>query len=102
VQGCAVTREWAAIHRLALAAFRRAYEQGQQLADDSRSAVERAMEMLPPPLGVSPQVAAVMAVDSYPTGPVDEVRIQRVADVMQQFLGGPRFDVAEMIRSPGQ
>ena len=38
-----------------------------------------------------------MAVDSYPIGPVDTVRIQRVADVMQQFLGFPRFNVASMI-----
>jgi NitT/TauT family transport system substrate-binding protein len=100
VQGCAVTREWAAANPLALAAFTRAYEQGQQLADSSRAAVERAMEKLPPPLGVSPQVAAVMALDSYPTGAVDQVRIQRVADVMRQFLGGPRFNVAEMTANP--
>lgn len=37
----------------ALAAFTTAYEQGQQIADSSRAAVERAMQMLPPPLGVS-------------------------------------------------
>jgi NitT/TauT family transport system substrate-binding protein len=102
VQGCAVTREWAAANPLTLAAFRRAYEQGQQMADSSRAVVERAMEMLPPPLGVSPEVAAVMALDSYPFGSVDLVRIQRVADVMTQFLGGPRFNVAEMIANPGQ
>jgi NitT/TauT family transport system substrate-binding protein len=102
VQGCAVTREWAQANPLTLAAFRLAYEQGQQIADSSRTAVERAMEMLPPPLGVSPLVAAVMALDSYPFGPVDQVRIQRVADVMRQFLGGPRFSVAEMTTNPGQ
>jgi hypothetical protein len=34
-------------------------------------------------------------------GPVDEVRIQRVADVMQRFLGGPRFNVAGMVGNPG-
>jgi NitT/TauT family transport system substrate-binding protein len=102
VQGCAVTKEWAAVNPLTLAAFQRAYEQGQQLADTDRSAVERAMGMLPPPLGVSREVAAVMAVDSYPFGPVDVVRIQRVADVMRQFLGGPRFNVAEMIANPVQ
>ena len=86
----------------ALAAFTTAYEQGQQIADSSRAAVERAMQMLPPPLGVSRLVAAVMALDSYPFGPVDVVRIQRVADVMQQFLGGPRFNVAEMTANPAR
>jgi NitT/TauT family transport system substrate-binding protein len=101
VQGCAATRQWAAANPQVLAAFTRAFEQGQQIADTSRAAVERAMEMLPRPLAVSPEVAAVMAQDQYPTGPVDAVRIQRVADVMRQFLGGPPFTVAEMI-GPGQ
>jgi hypothetical protein len=41
--------------------------------------------------------AAVMALDSYPTGSVDVVRVQRVADVMQQFLGFPTFDVGSMV-----
>jgi ABC-type nitrate/sulfonate/bicarbonate transport system substrate-binding protein len=86
----------------ALAAFPTAYEQGQQIADSSRAAVERAMQMPPPPLGVSRLVAAVMALDSYPSAPVDVVRIQRVADVMQQFLGGPRFSVAEMTANPAR
>ena len=43
-----------------------------------------------------------MALDSYPFGPVDVVRIQRVADVMQQFLGGPRFSVAVMTANPAR
>ena len=38
----------------------------------------------------------------FPLSPVDVVRIQRVADVMRQFLGGQRFDVAEMITAPSQ
>jgi hypothetical protein len=59
--------------------------------------VEQAMEKVPDSLGVSRVTAAVMALDSYPTGPVDVVRIQRVADVMRQFLGFPRFDVGSMI-----
>ena len=97
VQGCAVTRQWAGLHPATLAAFRAAFEQGQEIADSSRIAVERAMEALPSPLGVSPVTAAVMAVDSYPTGSVDTVRIQRVADVMRQFLGFPSFNVESMI-----
>jgi NitT/TauT family transport system substrate-binding protein len=97
VQGCAVTRQWAAQHPKTLAAFRTAFEQGQQIADTSRSAVERAMEALPKPLAITPVTAAVMALDSYPVGPVDAVRIQRVADVMRQFLGFPDFNARSMI-----
>ncbi len=97
VQGCAVTRQWAAQHPAELAAFRAAFEQGQEIADTDRSAVDQAMETLPTPLGVSRVTAAVMALDSYPTGPVDVVRIQRVADVMRQFLGFPSFNVGSMI-----
>jgi NitT/TauT family transport system substrate-binding protein len=96
VQGCAVTRQWAALHPAALVAFRAAFEQGQQIADTSRAAVEQAMEALPAPLGVSKVTAALMALDSYPVGPVDTVRLQRVADVMRQFLGFPAFTVGSM------
>ena len=97
VQGCAVTRQWAQLHPVTLAAFRAAFEEGQQIADTDRSAIEQAMEALPAPLGLTPVQAAVMAVDSYPVGPVDAVRIQRVADVMRQFLGFPRFRVESML-----
>ena len=97
VQGCAVTRQWAALHPTTLAAFRGAFEQGQEIADTDRSAVDQAMQALPAPLGLSRLTAAVMAVDSYPVGPVDAVRIQRVADVMREFLGFPAFDVGSMI-----
>jgi NitT/TauT family transport system substrate-binding protein len=97
VQGCAVTRQWAAAHPVTLAAFRAAFEQGQEIADANRSAVEQAMEALPAPLGVSQVTAAMMTVDSYPVGPVDVLRIQRVADVMRQFLHFPVFDAKSMI-----
>ena len=97
VQGCAVTRQWAAAHPVTLTAFRAAFEQGQEIADTNRSAVEQAMAVLPAPLGVSRATAAMMTLDSYPVGPVDVVRIQRVADVMRQFLGSPEFDARSMI-----
>jgi NitT/TauT family transport system substrate-binding protein len=97
VQGCAVTRQWAALHPVTLAAFRAAFEQGQEIADTNRAAVEQAMQALPKPLGLSREQAAVVALDSYPVGPVDPVRIQRVADVMREFLGFPKFDVRSMI-----
>jgi NitT/TauT family transport system substrate-binding protein len=99
VQGCAVTRQWATQHPLELAAFRAAFEQGQEIADTNRTAVEQAMEALPKPLGVSRVTAAVMALDNYPVGPVDTVRVQRVADVMRQFIGFPLFNVGSMVNS---
>ncbi|MGH3150165.1 MAG: ABC transporter substrate-binding protein, partial [Streptosporangiaceae bacterium] len=94
IQGYAVTKQWAQTHPKTLAAFYKALEQGEEIADSNRAQVERAMEDLPMnpiPLGVSQQTAAVMALDNYPfsTGPVgsvDKVRLQRVVDVMQQFL----------------
>jgi hypothetical protein len=57
--------------------------------------------MKPVPLGVSKQIASVMALDNYPfstsaLGSVDKVRLQRVLDLMQQFLG---FDSSFNINS---
>jgi len=100
IQGYVVTRQWAAANPRTLAAFRRALEEGQQIADTNRTALEQAMEdlpMTPQPLGVSKETAALMAVDNYPVGSVDTVRLQRVADVMSQFLGFPSFNVASMV-----
>jgi NitT/TauT family transport system substrate-binding protein len=104
VEGYVVTKQWAQKYPRTLAAFDRALEQGQEIADSNRAAVEQAMEDLPTkpvPLGVSKQTAAVMALDNYPfssgpVGSVDEVRLQRVVDVMQQFLG---FDSSFNINS---
>jgi NitT/TauT family transport system substrate-binding protein len=101
VQGCAMTRAWARSHPRTLAAFRAAFEQGQEIADTSRSAVEHAMQSLPAPFGLTPVQAAVLALDSYPVGPVDTVRLQRVADVMHQFLGAPVFNMRSMVTGHG-
>ena len=100
VQGYVVTRQWAAAYPHTLAAFVRALEEGQQLADTDRGEAEHAMESLPTtpiPLAVSQGTAAIMSLDSYPVGPVDTERIQRVADVMSQFLNFPAFSVQSMI-----
>ena len=101
VQGCAVTRAWAVRYPGTLAAFRDAFEAGQEIADQNRPAVEQAMEALPAPLALTPVQAAVMALDSYPVGPVDAVRLQRVADVMHQFLHFPSFSIRSMLNSSG-
>jgi len=100
-----VTKAWARTHPKTLAEFYRALEEGQQIADTNRAATERAMEDLPArpvPLAVSRQTAALMTVADYPVTPapagtVDPVLIQRVADVMRQFLGFPSFDIKSML-----
>jgi NitT/TauT family transport system substrate-binding protein len=106
VEGYVVTKQWAEKYPHTLAAFDKALEEGQQIADSSRAAVEQAMEDLPTkpvPLAVSKQIAAVMAVDDYPfgsglSGGVDKVRLQRVVDVMQQFLNfDPSFNINSML-----
>lgn len=102
IEGYAVTKAWAKAHPKTLAAFYRALEQGQEIADTDRSALESAMEDLPPGLAVSPETAAVMAVPDFPVsdgpaGSVDPVHLQRVADVMEQFLAFPSFNVRSVL-----
>jgi NitT/TauT family transport system substrate-binding protein len=86
IQGYVTTKSWAAKNPHTLSAFLAVLSQGQRIADTSRSAVEQAMETLKGPQNgqVPPIVAAVMAVNIYPTA-IDAIRIQRVADVMYQF-----------------
>ncbi len=99
IQGYVVTRAWAEHNPNTLKAFVAALTQGQEIADTSRSAIEQAMESLKGPQNgqLPPIIAAVMAINIYPTA-IDKVRIQRVADVMYQFglLKSP-FNVSPMI-----
>ncbi len=102
IAGYVVTKAWAKKYPHTLAAFYRALEQGQEIADTSRAAVERAFEDLPVPFGVSKKTAAVMALDNYPfstapVGSVDQIRLQRVAQVMGQFLMIPKFNIDSML-----
>jgi NitT/TauT family transport system substrate-binding protein len=102
VSGFVATKQWAAQHPHTLAAFYKAFEEGQQIADTERAAVEKAMEDLPAPLGLSQATASVMTLNSYPvsTGPVgsvDELRLQRLVNVMRRFLGFPAFNVDSMV-----
>jgi NitT/TauT family transport system substrate-binding protein len=106
IAGYVVTKQWAQQYPRTLAAFYKAVEEGQQIADNSRAAVEAAMEDLPVPFKVSRETAAVMTVDSYPVssgpvGSVDKVRLQRVVDVMQQFLGFGSFNINSMLMGGG-
>jgi NitT/TauT family transport system substrate-binding protein len=105
VEGYVVTKQWAKKHPRTLAAFYKALEQGQRIADSSRAAAERAMVDMPAPYGVSAETAALMALDSYPVsngpvGSVDKIRLQRVVDVMHQFLRFPKFDIGTMLMRP--
>ena len=107
VEGYVATKQWAKQHPQTLADFYRALEQGQQIADTNRAAVERAMEDLPGKLSLTPAEAALMSVDEYPVssgpvGTVDKIRLQRVVNVMQQFLGfDPSFNIDSMLINGG-
>jgi len=82
IDGFMATQAWAEKHPKTAAAFVRAIEEGQALADSDRAAVEKAMaesDSLPR------RVTAVMALPDFPVGPVDAGRIQRTATAMLQF-----------------
>jgi NitT/TauT family transport system substrate-binding protein len=99
-----VTKAWAKKYPRTLAAFLDALRAGQQIADSNRTAVERAMEKLPPPFTVSPIIAAVMSIETYPlnTAPnIDRQRVQRVANEMLQFhMLKTKFEVSSMLGAP--
>jgi NitT/TauT family transport system substrate-binding protein len=100
IEGYVVTKQWARLHPHTLAAFLRALHQGQEIADSDRGAVERAMESLPKPFTVSPETASVMAVNTYPLG-LDTEQLQRVPDVMHEFIGAPAFNIQSMLGNSG-
>jgi len=88
IQGVAVTQAWARSNPNTLAAFERAYSQGQEIADTNRPAVEKAVETF---LQLPALAAALVSLPSFPTG-VDSTRLQRLADAMVQFqLLGKQF-----------
>jgi NitT/TauT family transport system substrate-binding protein len=100
VEGYVVTKQWAKANPNTLKRFLAALEVGQEISDIDRGAVETAFETIAGGASngdVPPQIGAVMALDTYPIG-VDKVRLQRVADVMQQFslLTGP-YNVSGML-----
>jgi NitT/TauT family transport system substrate-binding protein len=107
VEGYVATKQWAKQHPQTLAAFYRALEEGQRIADSSRGAVETAMEDLPSSLGLNKTTAALMSLDQYPVssgpvGTVDKIRLQQVVNVMQQFLGfDPGFNIDSMLVNAG-
>jgi len=103
VEGYVVTKQWAQKYPRTLAAFYKALEEGQQIADTNREAVEAAFERLPSQLGLSRETAAIMSLDSYPVsagpvGSVDTVQLKRVVEIMQRFLGfNPAFNIDSVL-----
>jgi NitT/TauT family transport system substrate-binding protein len=99
IEGYVVTKTWAKNNPNTLKRFLAALEQGQEIADTNRAAVEQAFETIKGPQNgqVTAGIASVMALDTYPIG-VDQARLQRVADVMYQFgLVPSRFNVSPML-----
>jgi NitT/TauT family transport system substrate-binding protein len=100
IQGFAVTQAWAQANPNTLKAFVTALDQGQQIADTDRAAVQKAIEQQP--LKVTPGIAAVIALPDFPTA-IDPARLQRVVDDMIQFGFLPKkdesFDVHSMVYS---
>ena len=95
------TKAWAKKYPRTLAAYLTALREGQKIADSNRTAVEQAMEKLPVPFTVSPTIAAVMSIETYPLNiapDIDLPRVQRVATEMYQFkmLSQP-FRVSSML-----
>jgi NitT/TauT family transport system substrate-binding protein len=82
IDGYVATQAWARQHPKTAAAFVRAIEAGQSLADTDPTIVRAAMakyDQLPS------MVTSLMALPDFPLGPVDEKRIQRTAEEMLQF-----------------
>ena len=99
IEGYVVTKQWAAQNPNTLKRFLAALEIGQEISDTDRAAVEQAFEAINGAQNgqITPSIAAVMALDTYPIG-IDATRIQRVADVMFQFgLLKTSFKVSSML-----
>jgi NitT/TauT family transport system substrate-binding protein len=95
------TKAWAKKYPRTLQAFLTALQAAQQLADSHRNIVEDAMERLPAPYTVTPAIASVMTLETYPLSVapgIDLQRVQRVANEMFQFrmLSQP-FKVSTML-----
>jgi len=82
IVGYAVTKEWAQQNPNTLKAFVTALDEGQQIADTDRAAVEQALAG--PPLAIPKSVAAVISLPNFPSG-INPTRIQRVVTNMIQF-----------------
>jgi NitT/TauT family transport system substrate-binding protein len=79
------TTAWVQQHPNTVAAFLRALQQGQQVADTDRAAVETGLvTQIPKPFAVVPLQAATMTINTYPLI-MDIPVMQRVSDAMFEF-----------------
>lgn len=95
LEGYAVTQAWAQKYPNTLAAFDRALEEGQEIADTNRTAFQAAVERY---LGIQPETAAVINLPDYPLS-VSPTQLQRVVDAMVQFGMLPQKDISFSIRA---
>jgi NitT/TauT family transport system substrate-binding protein len=95
IDGYITTQAWARRHPKTAAAFVRAIEQGQAIANGDALTVHAAMAKYD---DLPPQVTAAIALTGYPVGPVVEAGIQRIATAMNQFGMLRRQDTREAER----
>jgi NitT/TauT family transport system substrate-binding protein len=94
ILGYVASRAWVRKYPRTLAAFNRALNQGQQIADNDIPAVRAAIEYFD---GVSAVTAGGMAPNFYPTD-LDQVQLQRVADLMYLYgLLKQPFNIGRML-----
>ena len=106
IDGYVATQAWAQKYPKTAAAFVRAIEAGQAIANNDALAVQTAISKYD---NLPVQVTAAMVLSGYPTGPVQEPNIQRVAVAMENFgmLGRQyaaeveRGTLAEAMAGPG-
>jgi NitT/TauT family transport system substrate-binding protein len=98
ISGYVTTQQWCQRYPKTAAAFARAVDRGQAVADTSRPAVEKVLTAYTP---IKRQIAAIMSLGNFPTS-VNTVHVQRVADLMLDFGQlRQRFDVAAMTAPVG-
>jgi len=102
------TDQWITSHPKTVAAFLRALDEGQQVADTDRAAVEAGLENKndTQEFAATPLQAATMTIDTYPLS-MDIPAMQRVSDAMFEFgvetgLSKP-YQIVNMIQpEPGE
>jgi NitT/TauT family transport system substrate-binding protein len=82
IDGYVATTAWAQEHPNAAAAFVRAIEAAQLMADTDPPTAQAAIAKYD---NLGPLVTTSMALSGYPVGPVNEARIQRTAAAMLKF-----------------
>jgi NitT/TauT family transport system substrate-binding protein len=89
VDGYVATTAWAQKYPKTVAAFVRAIQAAQLIADTNSAAVQAAIAKYD---NLGPMVTTSMALSGYPTGPINVGRLQRVALAMLKFgMLGPQY-----------